>query len=139
MKWGDRYCSDSAISFTLMKLHSLWLLITAVLVSVAWQHSLVAEEYDQTAIYFAIQCEKSSGYLAENYLEYGQNLVKTISLLTAEQQARVFGFELTKTETATNKAGHSNNSSGTQENGSQTEIPEEQQLLDKLLQWFGEL
>lgn len=89
------------------------------------------------AEFLAAQCGTSSGQPAENYLEYGRKLAKTISALTPEQQARVFGSELGSYHDAANKAGKTNASGGGSD--SQTVLSEEETptLTDRLKEWLG--
>lgn len=88
------------------------------------------------ALYVAEQCAASSGYPASNYTQYGSSLEQTISMLSSEQQARVFG-NLRRPHNAVNKAGKTNASGGGQ--NSQTALPAgtDPTLLDQILAALG--
>ena len=96
-----------------------------------------AQDYSPLAYYFAQQCAVSSGNSVENYLSYGAGLEKTVATLTPQQQANIFGFELTQAHNAVNRAGKTNGSGGG--SLSQVAIPVEEQptLLDQFLSFFG--
>ncbi|MDF1861871.1 MAG: hypothetical protein P1U87_16755 [Verrucomicrobiales bacterium] len=93
-------------------------------------------EPSEFALYVADQCAASSGYPASNYLRYGSSLEKTISMLSSEQQARVFE-NLRRPHNAVNKAGKTNASGGGQ--NSQTALPDgaDPTLLDQILAALG--
>lgn len=95
-----------------------------------------AQEVDGASAYLAMQCAASSGKPMEGYLDYARKLELTISLLSPEQQARVFGAELGTAHNAVNRAGKTNSSGGG--SASQTELPaeEEETLLDRLTSWI---
>lgn len=98
------------------------------------------EPSEPTALaqYVASHCSYSSGLPAQNFLGYGASLERTLTVLTPEQQSRVFGFSLPPSQgsskfNAVNKAGNFNNSGGTQKNQTALSDLAEPTLLDRLI------
>ncbi|MDF1657255.1 MAG: hypothetical protein P1U58_06555 [Verrucomicrobiales bacterium] len=70
------------------------LLVTALLIFSGSASDLAAQIRDdeQSTNYLAVQCAMSSGGDSASYEEYGRKLAKTVALLSAGQQERVFGY-----------------------------------------------
>ncbi|HRQ88725.1 MAG TPA: hypothetical protein PLA50_07995 [Bacteroidia bacterium] len=69
----------------------LLLSLLALLWCQGWAEAQIRDNESSIAA-LAIQCAISSGYSAEGFMDYSGGLAKTLSQLSGEQQARVFGF-----------------------------------------------
>lgn len=95
-----------------------------------------SQEVSSTASFIAMQCSASSGYPAEGYYSYAEDLVQTLSALSPEAQSRVLGYELNTVHDAVNKNGNTNNSGGAGPNNTLIEEADPS-LLDKILSVVG--
>lgn len=74
-----------------MKTRSFWLSLVAVFFLPFSSFGQFSDD-EASAQLLAVQCTVSSGFAGGDYVEYGKKLAKTLSLLSAAEQERVFGF-----------------------------------------------
>ncbi|MCG8599087.1 MAG: hypothetical protein MI807_02995 [Verrucomicrobiales bacterium] len=74
-----------------MKIQSFWLPLVAVFFLPFSSFGQFSDD-EASAQLLAVQCTVSSGFAGGDYVEYGKKLAKTLSLLSAAEQERVFGF-----------------------------------------------
>jgi len=100
--------------------HKTFVICLAFLLLGSRANAEVIADTPSSAQYLAIQISLSSGYPAENYASYSRGLAKTLSLLTAAEQAEVFGNGGTAApsgDSGTN-SGSPNSGSGSPNSGS---------------------